>query len=87
MHPRIKCFSLPVRRRDGPRLRALLDRAHGRHLLPPQHLHRYIAELDCRYNQRIALGVNDFARAGVTLRGISDRLITYRGSREELLIV
>jgi hypothetical protein len=33
-----------------------------------RHLHRYLAEFDFRYNNRIALGVNDFSRADRTLR-------------------
>jgi ISXO2-like transposase domain len=29
-----------------------------------KHLHRYLAEFDFRYSNRVALGVNDEARAG-----------------------
>lgn len=35
-----------------------------------KHLHRYLAEFDFRYNRRIALGIDDSARA-VDLWGVS----------------
>ena len=35
-----------------------------------KHLHRYLAEFDFRYNNRIALGVDDMARADAALEGI-----------------
>lgn len=34
-----------------------------------RHLHRYLAEFDFRYNNRVALGVNDEARADHALKG------------------
>ena len=34
-----------------------------------QHLHRYVAEFEFRYNNRIANGVDDQERASVALRG------------------
>ena len=34
-----------------------------------KHLHRYLAEFDFRYNDRIALGVDDAARADRVLDG------------------
>lgn len=43
-----------------------------------QHLHRYLAEFDFRYNQRIALGVNDAMRAERALEGIKGKRLTYR---------
>lgn len=46
-----------------------------------QHLHRYLAEFDFRYNQRVALGVDDPARAERALRGIVSKRLTYRDSR------
>jgi transposase-like protein len=46
-----------------------------------QHLHRYLAEFDFRYNNRIALGIDDEARAGIALCGIISRRLTYRDSR------
>lgn len=42
------------------------------------HLHRYLAEFDFRYNHRIALGINDDARADAALRGAAGKRITYR---------
>ena len=45
-----------------------------------QHLHRYLAEFDFRYNNRIALGVTDAQRADNALKGISGKRLTYRGS-------
>lgn len=36
-----------------------------------KHLHRYLAEFDFRYSNRVALGVNDDARTARTLKGIS----------------
>ena len=35
-----------------------------------KHLHRYLAEFDFRYNNRIALGVNDADRANELAKGI-----------------
>jgi transposase-like protein len=45
-----------------------------------QHLHRYLAEFDFRYNNRAALGVNDEARAGNAMRGIVGKRLTYGGN-------
>jgi transposase-like protein len=43
-----------------------------------KHLHRYLAEFDFRYNNRIGLGVNDIARADRALKGIVGKRLTYR---------
>lgn len=43
-----------------------------------QHLHRYVAEFDFRYNNRIALGVDDAARTTKALQGIGGKRLTYR---------
>jgi hypothetical protein len=43
-----------------------------------QHLHRYLAEFDFRYNHRIKLGYDDAARTRVLLKGISGKRLTYR---------
>ena len=43
-----------------------------------KHLHRYLAEFDFRYNNRVALGVNDGARAERALKGIVGKRLTYR---------
>jgi transposase-like protein len=45
-----------------------------------RHLHRYLAEYDFRYNNRVALGVNDGARTTIALRGIIGKRLTYRDS-------
>ena len=44
------------------------------------HLHRYLAEFDFRYNNRIKLGVDDTQRTGNVLRGIVGKRLTYGGS-------
>lgn len=46
-----------------------------------KHLHRYLAEFDFRYNNRIALGVNDEKRAEKALRGARGKRLTYRRPR------
>lgn len=43
-----------------------------------QHLHRYIAEFDFRYSNRIKLGINDVQRTDLALKGISGKRLTYR---------
>lgn len=43
-----------------------------------QHLHRYLAEFDFRYNHRVALGVNDSERAMKVLAGGKGKRIYYR---------
>jgi transposase-like protein len=43
-----------------------------------KHLHRYLAEFDFRYNNRIALGVNDTERANELAKGIVGKRLTYR---------
>src|SRR5260370_42627023 len=43
-----------------------------------KHLHRYLAEFDFRYSNRIRLGVDDVARADRALKGIVGKRLTYR---------
>jgi len=43
-----------------------------------QHLHRYLAEFEFRYNHRVALGCNDAVRSTAALKGIVGKRITYR---------
>jgi ISXO2-like transposase domain len=43
-----------------------------------QHLHRYLAEFDFRYNHRSALGIEDNQRVVDTLKGIEGKRLTYR---------
>jgi hypothetical protein len=45
-----------------------------------RHLHRYLAEFDFRYSNRVRLGVNDTARADRALVGASGKRLTYRDS-------
>jgi transposase-like protein len=47
-----------------------------------KHLHRYLAEFDFRYNNRIALGVNDFSRADNLLGGVVGKRLTYRETNQ-----
>ena len=47
------------------------------HHVSQEHLHRYLAEFDFRYNNRIALGINDVDRADVALRGVKGKRLTY----------
>jgi len=42
-----------------------------------EHLHRYLAEFDFRYNKREKLGFNDVARADAALRGVKGKRLTY----------
>jgi transposase-like protein len=42
-----------------------------------QHLHRYLAEFDFRYSNRMALGVNDTDRAARALQGVKGKRLTY----------
>ena len=44
-----------------------------------KHLHRYLAEFDFRYSNRVALGVNDDERAERAMKGIVGKRLTYRG--------
>lgn len=42
------------------------------------HLHRYLAEYDHRYNHRKVLGFNDFERAEAVLKGVKGKRLTYQ---------
>ena len=44
-----------------------------------KHLHRYLAEFDFRYSNRVALGVDDQDRAGKAIKGMVGKRLTYRG--------
>jgi len=48
-----------------------------------KHLHRYLAEFDFRYSNRIALGVDDLERGTRALRGIFGKRLTYRAAGRE----
>jgi hypothetical protein len=42
-----------------------------------RHPHRYLSEYDFRYNNRVALGVGDDARAVIALKGVVGKRLTY----------
>ncbi len=44
-----------------------------------KHLHRYLAEFDFSYSNRVRLGVNDEARTGRALKGIAGKRLKYQG--------
>ncbi len=43
-----------------------------------KHLHRYLAEFDFRYSNRVGLGIGDVSRADRALKGIVGKRLTYR---------
>ncbi len=43
-----------------------------------KHLHRYVAEFDFRYSNRVKLGVDDAQRTVAALRGIVGKRLTYK---------
>jgi transposase-like protein len=43
-----------------------------------KHLHRYLAEFDFRYSNRVKLGIDDVGRADRALTGASGKRLTYR---------
>src|SRR4051794_17443976 len=48
------------------------------HHVSEEHLKRYLAEFDFRYNERIALGVSDQERTEKAIKGAVGRRLTYR---------
>ena len=52
------------------------------HHVSQQHLKRYLAEFDFRYNERAGLGVSDAERADKALKGIEGKRLTYRRTNE-----
>jgi transposase-like protein len=50
------------------------------HHVSAQHLKRYLAEFDFRYNNRIALGVGDVARTASAIKGAKGKRLLYRDS-------
>lgn len=49
----------------------------------PQHLKRYLAEFDFRYNERAKLGVSDAERTIKIIKGIDGKRLTYRQPDEK----
>lgn len=47
-----------------------------------RHLHRYVAEFEFRYNNRVKLGVDDQRRTDTALRGVVGKRLLYRDSPE-----
>ena len=47
-----------------------------------KHLHRYLAEFDFRYSNRVKLGVSDAERAEKAVKGIVGKRLTYRRINE-----
>jgi transposase-like protein len=43
-----------------------------------KHLHRYVAEFDFRYSNRVALGINDVVRAERAIKGAEGKRLTYQ---------
>jgi len=50
------------------------------HHVSAQHLKRYLAEFDFRYNERSALAVTDAGRTEKAVRGVVGKRMTYRSS-------
>ena len=42
------------------------------------HLHRYLAEFDFRYNNRVKLGIDDMERAERAIKGAAGKRLRYR---------
>ena len=52
------------------------------HSISEQHLQRYLDEFSFRWNNRSALGVEDFERADKMLKGAKGKRLTYRPTDE-----
>lgn len=50
------------------------------HHVSQQHLKRYLAEFDFRYNERSALNVTDLERATKAVKGVVGKRVTYQGT-------
>ena len=48
-----------------------------------KHLHRYAAEFDFRYSNRVRLGIGDVQRADIMLAGVVGKRLTYRTTAGE----
>jgi hypothetical protein len=44
-------------------------------------LHRYLAEFEFRYNNRVVLGVDDLVRTMRAIKGAKNKRLTYNQSR------
>lgn len=52
------------------------------HHVSQEHLKRYLAEFDFRYNERMALNVSDMERTAKAIKGIVGKRLTYRRTGE-----
>jgi hypothetical protein len=50
------------------------------HHVSQQHLKRYLCEFDFRYNERVALGIEDAERAAKIVRGVVGKRVTYESA-------
>ena len=50
-----------------------------------KHLHRYLAEFDFRYSNRVKLGVDDAPRAAMIVKGAKGKRLMYRRPEESPL--
>jgi len=48
-----------------------------------EHLHRYLAEFDFRYSNRVKLGINDVERTDRAIRGVVGKRLTYRTTHRQ----
>ena len=48
-----------------------------------RHLHRYLAEFDFRYSNRIKLGIDDTERTRRATKGAAGKWLTYRRTRSQ----
>lgn len=53
------------------------------HHVSQQHLKRYLAEFDFRYNERAKLDVTDAQRAAKALKGATGKRVTYQGTNRK----
>jgi ISXO2 transposase-like protein len=53
------------------------------HHVSAEHLHRYLAEFDFRYNERMALGTDDDERMEKAAKGVVGKRLTYRRTNRE----
>lgn len=51
-----------------------------------KNLHRYLAEFDFRYNERVANGVDDVTRADKILKGVVGRRLTYETTNPQVTV-
>jgi transposase-like protein len=49
-----------------------------------KHLHRYLAEFDFRYSNRVRLGIDDTQRAVIALQSVVGKRLTYRSTGERV---